>query len=320
MSNRLVSIVIVTKGAQKYLAACIASLARQDYRGIEIIVIDNSLRPVFAKEIIRDYPELNLYSSPKDLSYCESMNKGISMGKGDFLLSLNDDVVLDQHFIKEALKGFDLNPEVGAVSGKILRFDGKTIDSTELALNIWLTAGERGYNREDRGQFNKQRVIFGVNGAVAFYRRRMLEEIKTGWEYFDSDFGFFYEDLDIAWRAHNFGWKSYYVPTAIAYHARGSTARGQRSDNGSFARRYLNDSLHFDLLKNRWLVIIKNAGISVFLLHLPFIVFYDLLAWSYVILARPMVLKQVHRLPVLLKSAFKKRQAIMRLISQKKVV
>jgi len=310
MLHRLVSIIIVTKGKDNYLAACLDSLRKQEYRDIEIIVIDNSLRPAFAKECTRNYPEIKLYSATQDLSYCESVNKGISMCRGDFILSLNDDVALDEHFMEEALRGFDLDSGVGAVSGKILRFDAKTIDSTGLILNIWLGAKERGYGTQDRNQFKKEGFVLGVNGAVAFYRRQMLEQVKIGAEYFDSDFRFFYEDLDMAWRAHNFGWKGYYVPTAIAYHARGATARGQRGINKRFSRRYLSDDLQFDLLKNRWLVIIKNATIPDFILHFPFIVLYEIVAWSYIILTRPKVLKEILRLSVLLKSAFKKRSAL----------
>ena len=108
------------------------------------------------------------------------------------------------------------------VSAKVLRADGKTIDSTGLFLSVWRTAGERGHGLIDTGRFEREEYIFGVNGAVAFYRRQMLEEIKIGQEYFDPDFHIFYEDLDMAWRAQRAGWRGYYIPQAIAYHARGS--------------------------------------------------------------------------------------------------
>ncbi|MFH1199426.1 MAG: hypothetical protein V1650_04665, partial [Candidatus Omnitrophota bacterium] len=126
---------------------------------------------------------------------------------------------------------------------------------------------------------------------VAFYRKEMLEDIKEDQDYFDSDFHFFYEDLDIAWRAEKKGWKGYYIPEALAYHIRGATARRSEGINKKYARRYLNDGLHLDLIKNRYLTIIKNESCLDFLLHLPFIILYDFVIWSYILVFRPQLIK-----------------------------
>jgi GT2 family glycosyltransferase len=98
---------------------------------------------------------------------------------------------LDKRFIEIVLRGFRIDKRIGMVSGRILRPDGKIIDSTGLFLSPWRTFKERGYGIKDRGQFEKEGYIFGVNGAVVFYHRDMLEEIKVNSEYFDSDFRFF---------------------------------------------------------------------------------------------------------------------------------
>src|SRR3989338_6010416 len=104
-------------------------------------------------------------------------------------------------WIKDLLKmrseDFFVNEKIGMVSGKLLRSDRRIIDSAGLFLSCWRTAKERGYGLKDRGQFEKEEYVFGVNGAAAFYRKKMLDEIKLGSEYFDSDFHIFYEDLDV---------------------------------------------------------------------------------------------------------------------------
>lgn len=121
--------------------------------------------------------------------------------------------------------GFTTDERIGIVSGKILRQDTKTIDSTGLFLSIERIARERGYGVYDRGQFDKEGYVFGVNGAVAFYRRKMLDVIKQGIDYFDSEYRFFYEDLDLAWRAQNSWGRGFYIPRALAYHMRGGSLR-----------------------------------------------------------------------------------------------
>ena len=287
----MVSVIIVSVGAKDYINSCLSSLLKQSQLPFEIIVIDNSSRSDFAQGINKLYPSVKLYSSPKNLFYAAALNKGISLSKGEFILCLNDDVVLDKEFIREALKGFLMHRQIGSVNGKILRGDGKILDSTGLFLSVWRTAKERGYGRLDSGQLDKSGFIFGVSGAAAFYRREMLESIMEQGDYFDSNFRMFYEDLDISWRAHRYGWLAYYIPTALIYHVRGGSFRPDSGIDEPIARKYLNDQLHCDLIKNRYLTILKNETFFSFLLHLIPILTYDLCVWTYVIFFRPKVIQ-----------------------------
>jgi len=308
-SNKIVSVIVPTIAKEGYLKKCLASLAGQTHPPEEIIVMDNSLDVRFRHEIVQTYPSIKLYSSQERLSYCASLNKGISKSSGDFILCLNDDVVLDSRFIAKALRGFLLDPKVGMVSGKILRRDEKTIDTTGLFLSCYRTAKERGYNFKDKGQFEQEGYIFGVGGAVGFYRKDMLEDIKEGEDYFDSDFHFFYEDLDVAWRARLAGWRGYYVPEAIGFHVRGGSVRNKAGIGKPYARRYLDDSLHLDLLKNRYMAIIKNESCLGFLLHLPCMFLYDLVLWSYILLFRTHLIKKFFFQLRYLRMAYAKRRS-----------
>lgn len=309
-SNRIISVVVVTAGIDNYLGLCLESIKEQAYSPLEVIVIDNSLNENFSQRVTKSYPDIKLYSSPTNLFYSGGLNKGVYFCKGDFILCLNDDVILDKGFIEKALRGFSLDNRVGMVSGKILRSDRKTIDTTGLFLSIYRSAKERGYGFQERGQFEKSGFIFGVNGAVAFYRKEMLDELKINSEYFDSDYHFFYEDLDIAWRANLLGWKAYYIPQALAYHVRGVSVRKGHGLNKPYARRYLSEGLHADLIKNRYLTIIKNESWFNFLLHLPFMALYDLVIWIYVLVSRPSAIKIFLSNLKYIESAFKKRKIL----------
>lgn len=307
---KLVSIIIVTCGVKNYLRSCLDSIRQQTYKSLEIIVIDNSLNQDFGREIIKSYPEIILYSESRNLFYAGALNKGIDSSKGEFILCLNDDIILDKRFIQQALRGFQRASSIGMVGGKILRLDKATIDSTGLFLTPWRTAKERGYGNKDRAQFDCPGYIFGVSGAAAFYRREMLKNIKIGSDYFDSDFRMFYEDLDIAWRGNLFAWRAYYIPAAVAYHIRGGTVRRGLGINRPLARRYLDPELHLDLIKNRYLSIAKNESVLSFLIHLPFIFLYDLLILGYVLFFRPFLLIRLPLNLKYLKSALNKRRII----------
>ncbi len=289
--DRLVSVIIVNGGVKDYLLDCLKSVKAQSYTCLEVIVIDNSLKPQLSQRLCLNFPWVQFYYESKNLFYSNSLNKGIKLSQGDFILCLNDDVVLEKNFIQEGLKVFQSRDNVGMVSGKILRKDKLTLDSTGLFLSVWRTAKERGYGKFDRGQYEKSGFVFGVSGAAAFYRKDMLENIKEGDSYFDPDFRMFYEDLDVSWRANKCGWKAFYAPSAVAYHVRGGSFRPDAGIGKAIARKYLNDELHCDLVKNRYLTMLKNEILSSFILHLIPIVFYDLCAWTYILFFRPKVAK-----------------------------
>ena len=285
-----VSVIVVSCAVEDYLERCLDSLTRQsgDF-ALEVLVIDNTSTGSLESRLKARYPEATVYKNKNDKFYCQALNEGIGRASGEFVLCLNDDAILGEFFIREALGGFKAGEKVGMVSGKVLRSDGRTIDSAGLFLTPWRTARERGYGCQDKGQYQHPGYIFGVTGAIAFYRRQMLEEIREKDCYFDERFNIFYEDLDVSWRAERLGWKGYYLPQAIAYHLRGGTVRQGRGKNKPYARRYLSDERHADLVKNRYLAIIKNESLFGFLIHAPFILGYDCIAWGYIILRRPQV-------------------------------
>ena len=286
----LVSVIVVTYGAKDYWRGCLDALMRQTLNTVEVILVDNSQDSKLSLVITSQYPRVIYHCESKNLFYASGLNKGISLSSGEFLLCMNDDVVLAPDFIERSIKGFDAGTCVGMVSGKILREGGNIIDSTGLFLSIFRTASERGYNRVDKGEFNKQGRIFGPSGAAAFYRRQALDEVSSNGEYFDPDFRMFYEDLDLAWRLQRKGWRGVYLPEALAYHTRGASARTGTGLNKRFARNYLSDELYWGLVKNRYLAIVKNESLAGFLLHLPFILFYDLFTWGVILFTRPRLL------------------------------
>ncbi len=290
-AKRSVSVVIPTCGCETYFVSCLESLSRQTCPPSEIILVNNALSAELERKARELYLPIKTLTPDRNLYYGEALNRGIAMSTGDLILCMNDDAMLDKDFICEALKGFLVDEAVGMVSGKILRPDRKILDTTGLFLSVWRTARERGHGRSDRGQFDREGFIFGVGGAVAFYRRKMLEEIKQEGGFFDPSFRMFYEDLDLSWRAHNRGWKAYYVPTAVATHVRGGSVRREFGQGKGWARQYLSDEVHCDLIKNRYRAISKNEPPGAFWLHLIPMAFYDLCAWGYVLFFRPKVIK-----------------------------
>jgi GT2 family glycosyltransferase len=197
---------------------------------------------------------------------------------------------------------------VGIAGGRLLRFDGVTLDSAGQELARSRRPLDRGYGEPDRGQYGSDEEVFGACGAAALYRRAMLDAIADpGGEIFDESFFAFYEDLDVAWRARKLGWRSVYRAAAIAHHARGGTAGGEPPPRGrSMLRRP--PGLRYHIAKNRWLTILRNDTRSDYLANLPFIVGRDLAVLAALLLTSPGVVLRLLRSRSLFSSALEKRR------------
>ncbi|MFC1624532.1 glycosyltransferase family 2 protein, partial [Candidatus Omnitrophota bacterium] len=222
----------------------------------------------------------------RNLLFCKAYNQGIAASKGNFILCLNNDCFLDKDYLREAINAIGIDRKIGAVSGKILRMDKKTIDSTGLFLGRNRKPAERGYGKKDKGQYEERGYIFGVSGACAFFRRSMLMDVKDEHGYFDERFGMYYEDLDLCWRAQKKGWKAYYNPKAIAYHVRGGTAISKGGRRGGLNLPYLSDELKKRYLNNRYMCMKKNDSLCGFLVNLPFILWYEIKIRCYLVVSR----------------------------------
>jgi len=62
--------------------------------------------------------------------------------------------------------------------------------------------------------------VFGPSACAALYRRAMLDAIGL----FDETYFMYYEDVDLAWRAQQAGWRCLYVPKARVVHCHSATA------------------------------------------------------------------------------------------------
>ena len=223
-----VAVVIVSWNSAAYLPDCLGSLARLVRPAAEVVVVDAGSSDGSAELVRSRHPGVRLIARPENVGFCKGNNLGIRETVSPYVLALNPDTRLEPDFLARMLPAFE-DPRVGLVAGKLLRFDGRTIDAAGQLLARSRQPLDRGYGRPDRGQFDRDEEVFGVCGAAALYRRTMLESIADpGDAYFDETFFAFGEDLDLAWRARRLGWKARFCHRAVGYHARGGSATGPR--------------------------------------------------------------------------------------------
>lgn len=318
-ASSLVSVIVVNYNRKSYLQSCLESITLQSFSPLEIIVVDNASIDGSVDMLRQDYPAVRIIENRKNRYFGSAYNQGINVSKGELVLCLNNDVVLAPDLITLLFKKKDIDARIGMWGGKTLRMDKETIDTTGLFLDKSRKPLDRGYAQKDCDQYEREGYVFGIGGSVVLFRRRMLEEIQIDGEYFDEDFRVFYEDLDLCWRAHRFGWKAYYVPKAIAYHKRGATTKeittGKRLLK-QYSLPFLSHELQAHFVKNRYATIIKNDSLFQLLLNGFFILLYECRLWGFLILFSPKTIGIVFQKRDIFKKSFKKRTMIFKRLKQ----
>ncbi len=248
-----VSVGIVTWQPDALLERCIASVRAQDYPGITLCVWDNGTTAASRALIERlTTPDEREYSDA-NLGFADAHNHLIARTSGTYYLCLNPDAVLAHGYVRALVEALDAAPEAGSATGRLLRLDApEVLDSTGIVMTPDQRHLDRGADLPAAGRFEQgPERIFGPSGAVALYRRAMLDDLVFEGEYFDKAFFAYREDADLAWRAQWRGWASLYVPSGIAWHRRRVTPE-RRSDLPPAINRYS--------VRNRFLLRLKNQS------------------------------------------------------------
>ncbi len=322
--NKLISIIILTYNSEKYIENCLKSVFEQTYDNIELIVVDNASKDN-SVEIIenwklktlpagRQVENFRFIENSINLGYTGGNNVGIRESRGEYVVVINPDVILDKNYIEMIVDEFDKDSHVGSVQGKCYQLNNgvktKIIDTIGFKFFKSGRIIDEGQGDEDVGQYEEKREVFGVNGNAAAYRRTTLNDIKYKEEYFDGDFFYCAEDFDLAWRTKNKGWKCIYVPQAILWHDRYS-AKSISGGWKEFRKTRKSQSLWLRKMswRNVWLTFIKNLPLKSFF-HPQFLK-RQIKFCFYLLIFEPRVLLIKFSIIKLLPRMLKKRKIIM---------
>jgi GT2 family glycosyltransferase len=273
------SIHIVTHNSASHITACLTSVVAQVGISYDVIVLDNASQDATVT-LVQDFAFVRVVSNRVNRGYSAAHNQALALSDSPYVLTLNPDATLAPDFAQEIVHALDHAPACGSAAGCVLRVEalGQAPHSVDSA-GLYLQRNRRQRLHGDGAPLasipHETRLIWGVDGAVAVYRRAMLDDIAVAGEVFDEDFFMHKEDVDLAWRAQAHGWHCLSVPTARAHHIR-HFRPGQRQQVTADMRYYG--------VRNRYLLLLKNDRWRDVLRDSPFIIAYDLQILVYLLL------------------------------------
>lgn len=183
----------------------------------EVIVVDNGSEQNEADLLAREYPEIKIVRSQRNLGFAGGNNVGIAIARGKYILLLNNDTyVTDESlfFLKQRL---EMSPQAGAASPKIkfaappqnIQFAGFTPMSSITMRNRAI-----GYNVADTGQYDQAAQTAYLHGAALMVKKEVIEKIGLMPEiYF-----LYYEEMDWCQKISHQGYELWYEPRCTVYH------------------------------------------------------------------------------------------------------
>jgi len=223
------------------------SLKDQDKEGIDLnaLIIDNSTKQKIKinKENYSEYFNLKIIDPQDNLGFSGGHNMAIKealISGANYVLIMNNDVVLDRKLILEMLKTIKNTETEGIVVPKIYfakgyEFHKERYKKDDLGKVFWYAGGEidwknmisyhRGVDEVDKGQFNKQEETNFATGCCMLVKREVFEKVGL----LDENYFLYYEDADFSQRVLAKGYKIIYAPKAILWHENAGSAGGSGS-------------------------------------------------------------------------------------------
>ncbi len=281
--------------------ACVVSLRASSRPPDRILVADNSSDPREAA-VLSGLVD-SVLASPENRGYSGAANAILrAVPDSTYVLLLNPDVRVGREFCAELVRAADADPRAAVFAGKLVRPDGRTLDSTGVVARRNGRNEDRGTGTTDDGRFDRIEEVFGATGAAMLVRRSAMEDLRFGDEYFDEDFFLYHEDNDLCWRSRLAGWKALYVPTAVAEHAR-EYRQGGRQSVSRMARGHA--------FKNHYLKLAKNLLPGQILRDGLHVIGWEAVRLGYAALREPFLFGYAWHAVKLLPGALRKRREIM---------
>ena len=241
------SIITLSYNTKELLKRCLQSVekAEKDNYQIETIVVDNASSDKSPEMVAKEFPQVKLIKSKKNLGYAGGNNLGLERTQGEFILFLNSDTEIDKEALIKMMKFMKGNSRTGASTPKTMLFSGGMDPDCHRGFPIpWASITyflglEKLFPKSKLfGQYhqfyldlNKTHEIDAGFGTFMIVRKKALDEVG----HWDEQYFFYGEDLDLFYRIKEAGWKIMFYPEVLATHHKGASS-GLRKESKEVAR------------------------------------------------------------------------------------
>jgi GT2 family glycosyltransferase len=212
-----VTAIIPTWNRADLLQSILTNLAAQTRPPDQVIVVDNGstdATPLVARQF-----RVDLIAFPENRGFAFAVNEGVRQARGEWLLIVNNDVILEPEWLERLLRSAE-EENAPFAAGKLLRTNELgVLDGSWDLISRAAYAWRCGYGRPDGEIWSVRRKICFAPMTAALFHRRVFEQIGM----LETRFESYYEDVDFGVRCALAGLDGIYEPAAIAMHTGNAT-------------------------------------------------------------------------------------------------
>lgn len=220
------SIIIVNYKTQKLTLQTLASVFKaQPPKGkIEVILVDNGSNDGTPARVRDKFPQVKVIEASDNLGFAGGNNLGLRQAKGRYQLLLNSDTLAEPETLIKMVEFMDQNPRVGLATCRVELLNGQIDPAshrgfpTPWASLTYYLGWDKFYHQTDKDLKTVHEIDCPV-GAFFFIRREALRQVGL----LDERFFMYGEDIDLAFRIKQAGWKIMYVPITKITHLKGAS-------------------------------------------------------------------------------------------------
>jgi hypothetical protein len=249
MSKQL-AIVLVNWNSFELTKDTLESLQQTTYTNYDCIIVDNGSVDGSGDLIEKSFPNCIVLKSATNKGFTGGNNIGMEFALQhgyEFIMMLNNDVVVEPNFLEPLIARLVQNPTIGAVQPLIYFHHDRNIiwnagSTYNTLLGIYNTPD---YNKKDSGhQFkNKSKKIDWITGCAFMIRASVLNNVGL----LREAFFMYYEDVDLSFRIKSAGYQLDYVPTSVIYHIAGMSLKTKEKGKEGF----VSPKVHYLNARNR---------------------------------------------------------------------
>jgi GT2 family glycosyltransferase len=239
-----VSIVIPVFNHYQDTLACLRSISRStDGPTYEVIVVDDGSTDE-TPDLLAWIPGLVGVRNDRNLGFIGSCNRGAAAARGQLLVFLNNDTVVTPGWLRALRDTFQGIPDAGLAGAKLTFPDGRLQEAGGV---IWRDGSAWNYGRSDdpdRPRYNYAREVDYCSGACIMVPADLFRSLN-GFDPFYAPA--YYEDVDLAFKIREAGFRVVYQPLARIIHLEGLTS-GTSTESGVKSYQRTNESK----FRGRW--------------------------------------------------------------------
>ncbi|MCH8553962.1 MAG: glycosyltransferase family 2 protein [Schleiferiaceae bacterium] len=240
-----VSIIAVNYNGVAYTLDFLRSITQISYPNFDIYVVDNGSTQD-PSEIPAAFPDIHFLKTGKNLGFSGGNNAAIKVSDADYFLLINNDTEVPKGFLEPLVSRMEREENIGIVCPKIKYFDSPTTFQFAGFTPIHPITGRGhsiGEHEEDTGQYEEELEISRPHGAAMLIKRKAFEEAGL----LADIFFLYYEEMDLADRFLEKGYRILYVPQSEIWHKESMTT----GKNSTLKTYYLSRNRILYLRRNR---------------------------------------------------------------------